>query len=53
MGDNVKTGINVSLMPGVKIGPNSAIGAEVLVSRDVPANTLLQVRQDFKTAEWP
>jgi bifunctional UDP-N-acetylglucosamine pyrophosphorylase/glucosamine-1-phosphate N-acetyltransferase len=52
MGDNVKTGINVSLMPGVKIGPDSAIGAEVLVSRDVPANTLIQVQQDYKKVEW-
>jgi bifunctional UDP-N-acetylglucosamine pyrophosphorylase/glucosamine-1-phosphate N-acetyltransferase len=53
MGDTVKTGINASFMPGVKIGPNSAIGAEVLVSRDVPTNTLLQTQQDLKTAEWP
>jgi UDP-N-acetylglucosamine diphosphorylase/glucosamine-1-phosphate N-acetyltransferase len=52
MGDNVKTGINVSFMPGVKIGPNSAIGSEVLVLRDVPANTFLQARQDLKTAKW-
>ncbi len=52
MGDNVKTGINVSLMPGVKIGPNSAIGSEIVVSRDVPANTFLQVRQDVNKAKW-
>ncbi len=52
MGDNVKTGINVSFMPGVKIGPNSAIGSEVLVSRDVPTNTFIQVLQDFKTTKW-
>jgi len=52
IGDNVKTGINVSFMPGVKIGPNSAIGSEIVVSRDVPANTLLQVRQDLNAAKW-
>jgi acetyltransferase-like isoleucine patch superfamily enzyme len=52
MGDNVKTGINVSFMPGVKVGPNSAIGSEVLVSRDVPANTFLQVCQDLRTTRW-
>jgi len=52
MGDNVKTGINVSFMPGVKVGPSSAIGSEIVVLRDVPANTFLQVRQDLKTAKW-
>lgn len=52
MGDNVKTGINVSVMPGVKIGPNSAIGSEIVVSRDVPSNSFLQIRQDLEMAEW-
>jgi len=52
MGDNVKTGINVSFMPGVKIGPSSAIGSEIVVSRDVSANSFLQIRQDLEIAEW-
>ena len=52
MGDNVKTGINVSFMPGVKIGPGSAIGSEIVVSRDVPSNSFLQIRQDLEMAEW-
>ncbi|MHA2243380.1 MAG: bifunctional sugar-1-phosphate nucleotidylyltransferase/acetyltransferase [Candidatus Hodarchaeales archaeon] len=41
LGDNVKTGINVSLMPGITIGENSQIGAHTLVNQDVPPNTLL------------
>jgi bifunctional UDP-N-acetylglucosamine pyrophosphorylase/glucosamine-1-phosphate N-acetyltransferase len=52
VGNNVKTGINVSFMPGVKVGPNSAIGSEVLVLRDVSANTFLQIRQDLETKKW-
>ncbi|UCE13137.1 MAG: NTP transferase domain-containing protein [Candidatus Heimdallarchaeota archaeon] len=40
MGDNVNTGINVSLMPGILIGENSRIGAHTLVNQDVPPNTL-------------
>ncbi|MHA2202394.1 MAG: bifunctional sugar-1-phosphate nucleotidylyltransferase/acetyltransferase, partial [Candidatus Hodarchaeales archaeon] len=32
MGDSVKTGINVSLMPGITIGENSRIGAHTLVN---------------------
>lgn len=41
LGDNVKTGINVSLMPGITIGTNSRIGAHTLVNQNVPSNTLL------------
>ncbi len=35
IGHNVKTGINVSIYPGVKIGSDSWIEAEVLVKKDV------------------
>jgi bifunctional UDP-N-acetylglucosamine pyrophosphorylase/glucosamine-1-phosphate N-acetyltransferase len=41
MGDNVKTGINTSLMPGISIGENSQISAHTLVNKNVPSNTLL------------
>lgn len=40
IGPNVKTGINVSVMCGKKIGENSIIGAHTLVNEDVPPNTL-------------
>ncbi|MFX1249800.1 MAG: bifunctional sugar-1-phosphate nucleotidylyltransferase/acetyltransferase, partial [Promethearchaeota archaeon] len=40
MGDNVKTGINVSLMPGIIIGENSQIGAHTLVNQDIASNVL-------------
>jgi UDP-N-acetylglucosamine diphosphorylase/glucosamine-1-phosphate N-acetyltransferase len=36
MGDNVKTGINVLFMPGIKIGSNAWIGPGAQVSADVP-----------------
>ncbi len=35
LGDNVKTGINVSLMPGVKVGSRAWIGPGAVVARDV------------------
>jgi UDP-N-acetylglucosamine diphosphorylase/glucosamine-1-phosphate N-acetyltransferase len=41
MGDNVKTGINVSIMPGIIIGENTRIGAHTMVSSNVPPNSLL------------
>jgi bifunctional UDP-N-acetylglucosamine pyrophosphorylase/glucosamine-1-phosphate N-acetyltransferase len=37
LGDGVKTGINVSLFPGVKIGADAWIGPGAIVKRDVPA----------------
>ena len=46
MGDNVKTGINVSIMPGIIIGENSRIGAHTIVSSNVPPNSLLYYDPD-------
>jgi bifunctional UDP-N-acetylglucosamine pyrophosphorylase/glucosamine-1-phosphate N-acetyltransferase len=35
MADNVKTGINVSIMPGKKIGPNKLIPPLYVVDKDM------------------
>lgn len=35
VGDNCKTGINVSVMPGVRIGPNSIVGSHVCLTGDL------------------
>ena len=35
IGHNVKTGINISIYPSVKIGSDSWIESEILVKRDV------------------
>ncbi len=51
LGDNVKTGINALLMPGVKVGVNSWIGANLTVNRDLPANTVALLKQDEETRE--
>jgi len=48
LGDHVETGVNASFMPGVKIGDNCWIGANVLVYRDVPPNTVLLLKQEFE-----
>lgn len=48
VGDNVKTGIGVLLMPGIKIGPNSWIGPGVILNEDVPANTFVIVKQSIE-----
>ena len=38
LGDKVRTGINVSIFPGVKIGPGSWIGPSAIVERDLASN---------------
>lgn len=40
LGDEVKTGVNASFMPGVKVGQNTWIGANYLARRDIEANTI-------------
>jgi UDP-N-acetylglucosamine diphosphorylase/glucosamine-1-phosphate N-acetyltransferase len=49
LGDDVKTGINALFMPGVKVGPNSWIGANFTVHKDVPADTIVLLKQDEDT----
>ena len=51
IGDQVKTGINASFMPGVKIGPNSWIGPNVMVHRDVSSKSFLRSKQKNEQKE--
>jgi len=42
VGDNCKTGINASVMPGTRIGPNSIVGSHVCLTTDLePGKTIL------------
>jgi bifunctional UDP-N-acetylglucosamine pyrophosphorylase/glucosamine-1-phosphate N-acetyltransferase len=45
LGDYVKTGINVSILPGTKIGCGSWIEPGAIVRKDVPPHSRLTVRQ--------
>lgn len=45
VGDNVRVGINASLMPGVKIGEESFVGAGIVVSENIP-------EKSFVRGEW-
>ena len=49
MGDGVQTGINSSIMPGVRVGPGSFIGPGVVVYKDVKANQVIFARQQLVT----
>jgi len=48
LGDDVKTGINVSLFPGVKVGLGSWIGPHVPLCEDVPSQTLVIAKVDLR-----
>jgi bifunctional UDP-N-acetylglucosamine pyrophosphorylase/glucosamine-1-phosphate N-acetyltransferase len=48
IGDYVKTGINTSILPGVKIGAWAWINAGCIVDRDVPDRAVLKCEQERK-----
>jgi len=39
--DNCQIGVGAILLPGVTIGPNAIVGAGSVVTKDVPANTVV------------
>lgn len=38
LGSNIRIGVNTSLMPGIRIGSDSFIGAGIVLANDVPEN---------------
>lgn len=44
-GDNVRIGVNASMMPGIKVGSNSFVGAGIVVGENIPENS-------FARGEW-
>jgi UDP-N-acetylglucosamine diphosphorylase/glucosamine-1-phosphate N-acetyltransferase len=48
LGDNVKTGINTLLMPGVKVGNDSWIGPNLMVQRDLPPKSRMFLKQEVE-----
>jgi UDP-N-acetylglucosamine diphosphorylase / glucose-1-phosphate thymidylyltransferase / UDP-N-acetylgalactosamine diphosphorylase / glucosamine-1-phosphate N-acetyltransferase / galactosamine-1-phosphate N-acetyltransferase len=46
LGDNVKTGIKSLFMPGVKVGANTWVGANLMVERDLPPNAIANLKQN-------
>ena len=52
IGDYCRTGVNAILMPGVKVGPYSCIGPGVIAQGDVPARSLLLLKQEVVRMDW-
>ncbi len=49
IGNNCKTGVNVSVMPGVKIGPNSIVGSHVCLTEELEPDTIIFAELAHKT----
>lgn len=52
LGDNVHTGINSMINPGVKMGPNSVIGPSAVLYEDLPPNRCVFVEQKMRERGW-
>jgi acetyltransferase-like isoleucine patch superfamily enzyme len=61
VGSNVWIGYNACLLRGVRVGDNSIVGSNSVVTRDVPANAVvggvparvIRMRETPKTLRWP
>ena len=52
IGNGAWLGARCTILPGVKIGAGSVIGASVVVARDVSANVLLTGNRTVSLAKW-
>jgi maltose O-acetyltransferase len=52
IGNGSWLGARCTIMPGVKVGAGSVIGAQVVVMNDVPPNMLLMGKRRISIANW-
>jgi len=43
VGNNCRSGVNASLMPGVKVGPNSIVGPQVCLTKDLEPDNIATI----------
>jgi bifunctional UDP-N-acetylglucosamine pyrophosphorylase/glucosamine-1-phosphate N-acetyltransferase len=53
IGDNCKTGVNASIMPGIKIGPNSIVGPHVCLTKDLGPEKMVLSEPHYRTLANP
>jgi UDP-N-acetylglucosamine diphosphorylase/glucosamine-1-phosphate N-acetyltransferase len=53
IGDYCKTGINASVMPGIRIGPNSTVGSHVCLTKDLEPEKMIQSEPHYRTLPNP
>jgi len=51
IGSNSKTGVNVSIMPGVRIGPNSIVGSHMCLTEDLEPGKLILAEPWYRIVE--
>jgi NDP-sugar pyrophosphorylase family protein len=51
MGAGCKTGINASIMPGVRIGPNSIVGSHVCLMKDLEPNRMILMEPRYRVLD--
>jgi len=49
IGDNCKTGVNASVMPGIKIGPNSIVGSHACLTKDLGPGKMIVTEPQYRT----
>ncbi len=47
IGKHVRIGVNASIMPGIKVGHNSFIGAGVVLDKDLPDNSYCTLHSNY------
>jgi maltose O-acetyltransferase len=52
VGNGVWLGARCTILPGVKIGAGSVIGASVVIAKDVPPNILVMGSRSISLAKW-
>ena len=53
IGDNCKTGVNASVMPGIKIGPNSIVGSHACLTKDLGPGKMIVSEPHYRTLPNP
>ena len=51
MGRGCRIGVNASLMPGVRVGPNSFVGPQICLSKDLGANKMASLESRYQVED--
>jgi len=51
VGRNCRIGVNATLMPGVRVGPNSFVGPQAFLRDDLPADKMILLKAQYDVTE--
>jgi acetyltransferase-like isoleucine patch superfamily enzyme len=51
MGTGSKTGINASILPGTRVGPNSFVGPHVCLTKDLAPNKMAVMEPRYRVID--